>query len=96
VPHVTVAVDAPAPRLQQLRTARSGSGLAQLVTVCDPFFGLEAPSRFSDGGELETVFEPKVRINAAFAHVERAGDRRPIPLSSRYTAFTTCSIPVAI
>ena len=36
--------------------------------------GLEDPSRFVDGGELEILFRAEVGVDAALAHVERAGE----------------------
>ena len=36
--------------------------------------GLEDPSRFVDGGELELLFRAEVGVDAALAHVERAGE----------------------
>ena len=36
--------------------------------------GVEDPSGFVDGGELEILFRAEVGVDAALAHVERAGE----------------------
>ena len=63
--------------------------LSESGAACECGFddlGLEDPSRFVHGGELEILFRAEVGVDAALAHVERAGevaDREPFEAVER-------------